>query len=405
MPGNNLSPPIALLSEFDAREWAGVTVYTRGSAVALSSTAGVFEDVLAFLHGYGMQAGRDMAADAAAKWTASGAAGTITCALDASDRVYFESDTVDFKISAGAGNTTYGFDSAGHALVGGGAPFRRTATAEWVRGNVTNITIEIDPDGAPAAFAVPAVALRSQSVVTMLRASALADADGGVTSSLMQLDNTANDNVNRRISAGLTDAGLVYFTRPTGVSAALTWDSTTLRDRLGFTGSEAESASGGLTTLTATYPCPGVFVPGRPARRVRPWHWEKTETVDLTSGDIAANHIARRTGWDCEVWAGGPVDVTDFERHLRDRMWRYAPVGFPCALHQHYGDPRRAIATWQITASQSAYTVLSTSERNGRRGRLRCLRDAEDVVRRSADYEGTLDMRQLISISLRDRVD
>lgn len=401
MPSGNLRPIPALSAEVDARAWAGVNVFDRGaSTVTLSSSASVYDDVLALLHGYGSQSTRKLATDLAAAWTGGG---TATCGIDANDYFYIESSTTDFTVAASAGNAQWGLSAAGHGLVGGSAPFRRTATEKYSRGTFTcnkggGTTLTLDPSGAGASFDFPARDFTAQSLPTAIR-GAEGDADDGVALSLETADNTGCDNVNRRIRWGVDSTGRVYYTRPSSVAATITWVSTTFRDRLGFTGLEAEVVANSMATLTATHPCPGFLVPPYPAEDVVRTRREQTSTVQLTSGLIARNETAEFFGWDVSMKLGGPAMTTDLSRHWLERFLRYAPLGCRVRLFREWGDPRRALDPWEVVSGVSAYTHFHTSERSGAIGARRCRRLGTDTAEHSLQFASRI--KTLLDVSMR----
>ena len=401
--------PCALLSEFDASQWAGVNVFDRGADhITLASDAGVYDDALAFLHGFGSQTGRSLAADLQSRWTAAGGGGDIFIGIDEDDRVYIETDTEDFTLDASAGWAYLGFSAAGHGLVGGSAPYRRTATSDWTRGPLTWGTtgrLLITPAVGSQAT-LPRYTGTVQSLPTWIRAVDEADADGVWDASCLEtLDNTAADNADRRIRWGINAAGHVYTTRPTGVAAAVTWVSTSFRDRLGFSGNETEVTSNGVVTLTADYELPGLLRPTGLSRCLA-WREESTATARESGGGVAYNHLGSWSGWDVTVYvAGDALGDESVTEHLIRRVWPYAPLGAGLTLYREWGDPRRALRRREVTAAQPAYDLLYTSERDGARGRLRCLRDPGDEARRQTQQDQDLMVRQTVRIILTDRVD
>lgn len=404
MPSPSRAPLPALLAQMDARAWTGVSLYTRGG-VSVSGTLNAREDMLSHLHGYGCSVGRSLSENLQALWTMVGAPGTVTVGIDANDRVYVHASGAAFDLTALSGNC-WGLTSGASIAYAGG--HRRTATRDWTRGVVDLAShdnlLAVDPAGAPGVLVVPSVMCVGQSVPTMLRATGLADADDTAAGSLEALDNAACDAVFRQIRWGIDATGHVYTSRPTGVAAIPVWVSDTYRARLGFSGLEIEASSGGRELLTATHRCPGVWVCAHPARRVTPWSDEQTETLPLCSGDVAAAPIAAWRGLDVELNAYGPaLEASDVEHHLREQVWPYAPLGYPLTYCPEWGDPRRSLRPHLVTGTVPAYSVLHTSERGGRRGRLRCLRDPGDQTRRSLEMEGELLLRGVVKVSLRER--
>lgn len=404
MPSGNLRPIPALSAEFDARAWAGVNVFDRGaSTVTLSASAGVYDDVLAMLHGFGSQSTRKLATDLAAGWTGGG---TATCGIDADDFFYIESSTTDFTIAASAGNAQWGLSAAGHSTVGGSAPFRRTATEPWTRGVFTcnkgaGTTLTLDPSGAGASFDFPARNFAAQSLPTAIR-GAEGDADDGVALSLETADNDGADNATRRIRWGVDATGRVYYTRPSSVAAAITWVSTTFRDRLGFTGLEAEVTANSVSTLTATHPCPGFLVPPYPFEECARTRRETTNAINLSSSLIARNEVAVVLGWDVAMKLGGPAMATDLSRHWLERFMRYCPLGSRVRVYREWGDPRRALDPWEVVTGTSAYTHYHTSERSGTIGARRCRRLSTDTAEHSIRFPTRVQTLLDVAMRLQD---
>jgi len=105
MPGNQIAPPFAIMSQFDARPWAGLPLYTRPpdtiSMPAFSGVGdGLFTDLLTFLNGRASVPGRVLDEDILATWTLSGGFPSVVNAyINADDRLVLESD-LDFAVTA-----------------------------------------------------------------------------------------------------------------------------------------------------------------------------------------------------------------------------------------------------------------------------------------------------------------
>lgn len=158
----------AIAVAFDASALAGTAVLTTATtgAATLSSSAGVFLCPVGFANGYGSANGYTLAALLNADWPA---AGTLTDGIDADGYYYIESDTVDFAIDADPVNAVFGFDTAGQALVGGGAPFRQTAVNRFQRG-IIKLTqgLMITPSGG-SSTEMPKSYPRVQNLPTWIR--------------------------------------------------------------------------------------------------------------------------------------------------------------------------------------------------------------------------------------------
>lgn len=400
MPGNKNNPQCALSAGFDATAWAAGHVFQRsGVDTDLDAAAGRFEDAAAFLNGHA--SGESFGVDLQDAWTTAGGSGTITAGISSSDKFTITADG-DFTIGAGA--TAYGFDAGGHGLVGGGGPtYSRAAPNDWTRGtwDFATRTLTITPSGG-SPFTVPRATRRgrAQSLIVALRGETEGDADD-VLATLQMADNAANST--SYIRWGITDDGFVYYTRPSGVAAAITfWTSTTFRDRLGFSGRETETLSGGVYTKIAERPLPGFLLPVG-LRRFTGWYDETTPSVELTDGDAVGYQVARVQGYQAEFWVAGPAQGTtrDRERHLRERFWRYVPLAGPITVYREWGETRRALAEWEYTSSQPRYDLLYTTERDGERGRVILKRDPKDETRRLSQYPGDVRNAQLVQMLLR----
>jgi len=157
-------------------------------------------------------------------------------------------------IDASASNEIFGFDPAGHGLVGGVAPFRRTAPNPWRLGPILNASFTIDPTGAPASFTVGG-SRYWQDLPTAIRALGSTDADDrNATGNLQALDVAINGTSAKWL---IDETGHVVTSWRTGTMASVTWLDTDFRDRLGFSGLESVQSSGFVDYLRADYPLPG----------------------------------------------------------------------------------------------------------------------------------------------------
>lgn len=398
MPGNHPAPPIALLSEVDMRALASVIVMQREDStpvvhdVTLASTAGFYEDLLSFLNGRGSEPIRTLEFDLQTSWTGAGGAGNITVGIDNDDRVYIESDTTDFSIGPHADNATFGFDVAGAGPAGGLAPFRLTATAEWIRGNVTNKHLKVWLTDPVVAVYAPSVPYQTQDVVTLIRSANEGDADAQHSGETLEdADNDANDNVSRRIRWGIDASGKVWTAWPDNMAISTsppTWTAAgdALREWLGANGTENSSTAiagrvADVRVVTFSNYAAGVLCPSRPLESLTRSRKTVVNAVRLTDGDIANNTILDFGRWNLNFWLDGPADENDMHRHLLEKVVPYLSNGDRVAIYQQWGDPRRAgtlrSEVWDNSVtppvvSREAYGLLYTVEEDGYRGRLRC---------------------------------
>lgn len=368
--------PAMLMASFNARAWSGVAVFNRGGANVTLPTygaigEGLFRDPLDFLNGRGQSASECLPGAVAAAWTG---AGTATCGIDATDRFYIQSSAEDFEVAAGANNSIYGFDPSGHGLVGGAAPFRRTAPNPWRLGPIVNASISIDP---AAAAAFPAGGSRyHQDLVTAIRELGSGDSDDrNQANSLQALDAGIYGGSARWL---VDETGHVVTAWRTGTMGSVTWLSATFRARLGFSGSEVLATAGGVDYLRADHPLPGVVL----LKSGLELHEIETVTLeqvrDLTGGGMASvttdTHQIRHAAaylWGPSMGSAhdmhrhyvGSAQVPGFMNYARDgRRW--------VTLYPRWGDPRRWLDPRAVSISQPAANLLFTAGLDGYRGRV-----------------------------------
>lgn len=426
MPGNAYGPQIAIAAGVDWRRFRSVALFARGgTTVTGPASLGLFEDLVEATCGFTSQAGRSLTEDLQAGWDASGAPPTtITAGVDEADRPWVHSTAEAFTLTVTSSAWGWPVGTTASVVTAGSSSYPAgnvvVGTSDWTRGTwragPTLHLIVIDPPAVPA-YSVPAADQQWTDLPVLLRASTIGDVDAlQVAACLEYFDNLACDPAagpppaaqNRRIRWGVSSSGRVFTSRPNGVAAAITassWDPA-FAAALGFKGTETESAVNGLRVLEAANEPEGFVLPSG-LKRCRPWYREHTETLDRTDGLVASNPVSHWAGWEVEVYAVGPAfQDEDLTRHLIDRFWPHVPKGRALNLYRHWGDHRRALPRRSVSRTQLAYTLLYTSERDGARGRLRCLRDSTDEELRMADYEGApLELRQSVKVVLRARTD
>lgn len=410
MPNGTFAPRGAVALEIDARAWAGVTLFSGPSAVALASSVTYFDDVLALLTGRGSDTERSFSADMAANGTG---AGNWSAGIDEDDRIYVENDAEAFDVLAGAGNAVFGFDTAGQsAVLVSGTTYRATATGDWTRGTITNQQIQLDPASA-GAFTCPSYAYQAHTIPILMRARGNADADDNyATTCLEAVDNDANDDPgsggDNRIRWGVTADGFVYRARPTGVAAAPTWATTDaakdFRKALGFTGAEAEATVGGLEVLTAsTRPARGLLTPSRPFERVEGRRAWSGDAVQLTGGAAAYATVDDLKLYDVAMYLDGAADRIDQARHYLDGFRPYWAPGQLANVYQDWGDGRRTLRGIDVGAGQAAYDELYTSQRDGEFGRLRVRIAVDAPTEAAVRWPGRLRRRVPVTMTFTER--
>ena len=377
MPGNNPSPIPAFMAELNLRDFGGVTLFQRvgdGAAVALpalTGTQGRYEDWLDFLNGRASQPGRDLVALA----TSSFAATTFTVGIDSTDLFYVESDVENFTILAGS--SAFGLD--GTETTTGAGPFRMTASDNWTRGLLQNASIALSSNTS-GIFTIPPTSAAnvywSQSVITAIRAlGAEGDADDQTPTTLVleTIDNAAlATTTTGRIRWMMDDTGHITWAAPSSItSTALTWNSTAMRDMMGFSGNEAVAVVGNVARQVAEFPAKACIVPTRPLERITRESDRVDSAVRITNGNIAGNEVGTYQVVDLEWWVDGPVDSRDLHRHWTERVVPFLTRGSRVSWYGEWGDPRRGLVGFDVAGTQATYDLLYTSEKDGERGRYR----------------------------------
>ena len=367
MPLNNPSPNFALLSSFNARTWSNVNIFDRGSNnITLPTFAtgeGVFEDVISFLNGRGSDSGFSIT-DLLNAGSAFGSNWSVS--INANDKVLISCDD-QFAVRLLSGVDVLGVGSSSFSS----AATSFTCPNDWIRGSVINSGTYQFVDSTSSNFFSFALqgGLNAQDLIVAIRERGTTNDidDVNTTNCLEALDITANTN--DYIKWYINDSGHVecmYF----GTVSDITWVSTTFRDRLGFSGNESPSGST-IKTLTADYPGPGSLYPSRPYQD----HHMQTQNVADSRRKIGGGYVSNFIGsyvqsillFDLDAL----LDEKDLYRHFTNQFIQYVPPGERINFYQNVGDSRRSLITSGVTANQSAYDLLYTSEDNGNTGRIR----------------------------------
>lgn len=385
MPNPLYAPRGALAASFDARQWAGVVLYTRNSgAITVTGPSGwgVFGDVLDLLTGRG--SGPEPAVDTVNLANrAEAVTGTpVVASITADDRVRLVfTGATSVVLGPSANNAQWGFDPAGQVSTAGpGTTQVLTGVSDWTRGNVTLAGIPLTR-GANSGDA-PKSGITVHSLLDSLRSWGSADADDlNPTGNLSALDFTAAGGA--EVRWGVTADGHVFCSRVVSGYSDVAWVSTSFRDALGFTGLETEVVSSGYGTTTATYPCPGLITPSRAFDRVtRGSTWVGGASL-ASNGGAYSTTVLDRLPYSAEWYLDGPADRIDRQDHYIRAVLPAMPPGARVTLYQDWSDYRRSVRTADTSNPATAprvapYSVLYTSQQDGAYGRLLCRRDPAD---------------------------
>lgn len=402
----------AIHAGFDAWTWRGATVATwNGNNVTLPSYTigtGKYGDALDFLSGRasGTEA---IIGDIAAGWVASGAGGTLTMAIDpATGRVRLTSSTVDFTIPASSGHNLawWGFDSAGHGLVGGVAPFVRVAPADFSRSPAFGAGIYIDPAGAPASFSVGQSRWWQDPITAMRERGVVSDADADLSTPAQTLEALIAAIGGASVRVGLDEDGHVLISWLSGIAnpGPPTWTSTTFRDRLGFNGTETTRSSGNIRYVVATHPMPGVMVLEDGLDDYNLSTEPLAQATRLRGGSYGVAVSGTVRGVDVAFTIPGPAAGTMLHRHWIERVVPYLYPGAPVTLYPRQGEVRRAMpeGPYGVTSTRTEGLLYTTRPTwaEGYHGRRRGFAVASAGEQRTAWQQSRAWMAAAVSMTL-----
>jgi len=370
MPLNNPAPNFGLLTSFDMTGQSGTTVFTRsgGSAVALPAYAsgqGVYEDALFFLNGRGSDA--SFKANHQLSLATFGASWSMT--INSNDKVTIQA-SVQFKVTSTGSSDPFGFGSSTLVSSLVGSVYVLSAPNDWTRGliDLDDVSYRIDESGGSDTFNFPSIKSDVQDVTCFIRGYNESDSDSFGLSSLQALDNTAQSSTT--ITWTITDQGFTQCHYETS-DGDITWNNTTIRDLLGFTGQESKVADGSHSRLTSTYKNQAVLIPSRPYQG----HHLSVENMSQSRRKIGGGYVSNFIGsyitsilrFDLDAL----LDESDDYRHFTNNFLPLVSSGERINFYQSWGDSRRALITSQVNASQPSFDLMFTSEDNGAYGRVR----------------------------------
>lgn len=395
MPLHDPSPNFALITSFDARQWSGVTVFDQlGYPVTLptfAAGAGVYEDALFFLNGRSSLSSLTEMVSALATFGSD-----WQVALNSDDLLEISNASTAFSIEP-IGEDVFGWGSQTASVVGGRLVV--TAALDWMRGLYLGGRFTLTSGGGSFSAPYSATAYRPrQDITTLLR-------NRGVTSDADELYGTTCLEALHEAALGSTTSTVFWLINDDGhveahypaVNGAISWTSTSFRDRLGFSGSEtAVVTSASYVKLTAARPLPGALFPSRPYQA----HFYSTETMStarrLLGGGYVSNFLGSYVTSNLTFDLDALLDQVDLYRHFTEGFLPYCGEGERVNFYQAWGDSRRSLRSGLVSSNQPAYDLLYTSENNGDLGRLRC-------SMRSTDFDlsfGALKKRVPVTISL-----
>ena len=364
MPSNDKAPNFALMTEFDATQWSGSNLFTQGSTQitmpTFSQGSGFYDDALIFLNGRASESGLSLGQQIS---TASSFGSSWSIGVDSNDKIYVESD-VDFTIEPiNIKNDFLGFGGEVNAS-STASNYRATAPNNWTRGNINNGQYRVDEVGGSSTFIFNKVQAGGQDVLCMIRVS---DDIDNVDNTLQKIHSTALSDDDLRWM--ITDEGYVQLKYKTSLGA-FSWDSTSFRDRLGFTGSELVSTSlvsPTFDTITATYPLDGGLFPSRPLESHHLNVQSVTDFQRIIGGGYTSNSRGSYITSVIRFHLDASQDQKDLYRHFTNQFLPYVATGERLTIYQEWGDSRRAST---LVERAGSYSNLYTIEDDGYKGRI-----------------------------------
>ncbi len=257
MPRNEFAPNFALMTDFDARPFAGVLYTAEGQNISLPTASQiVFDDPVEFLNGKGMNAiyslKHDLEADKGGTWTIS---------IDSQDRIkWLASPGVNMDITTDwGGGQIWGLNYDYYEMIDTQPAifpndWQRGNLVLWQSGNTNYGKIFYTGSGTSSPSSYPNFPF-AQDMISLLSIRS-----GNGQYCLQSRDEFYFAQAHQWI---LRDDGHVVrvssFANP-----SFSWVDTAFRDRLGFSGNEQWISLYGRKALIADYVMPGVLYPSRP---------------------------------------------------------------------------------------------------------------------------------------------
>ena len=372
------SPNFALLANPDLSHIINKPL-SRGATAISGTWSDNYEDMISFLNGRGMANGHNLPDLLLTSSAVAGGFGTNWhIGINAEDKIEISS-THAFKIKFNSSSTSDGLADvlgignefvvygAGSATIGSPLlPFQVTAPSEWIRGEIISFSYIIEEVGSGSGSFNFNFIGNAQDLIVACRERGNGDIDDLNSGTLEGADVTATSGDTRWY---LDNNG--HVVNSSLGQTALTWNDTTLRDFLGFTGNEAASSVNGYSVLTATYPCEAVLVPSRPYQQNHISTENQSQSRRKIGGGYTSNYVGTYNttilGFDLDA----NLDLINLYQHFIHKFINHASKGERVNFYQVWGDSRRSLISSNVNASQPAHDLIFTSSRNGFEGRIR----------------------------------
>lgn len=393
MPRNEFAPNFALMTDFDARPFAGVLYTAEGQNISLPSASQiVFDNPIQFLNGQGMSASYSLKHDLEADFTGT----TWTVEIDSSDKIKISDSantTTTFRRWLSSPDADYWGINNDSGIVKSGASV--TFPLDWTRKNLVfgdgssanTCKLFYTGSGSSSPSLYPNFPF-AQDMISLLSIRS-----GNGQYCLQSRDEFYFAQAHQWI---LRDDGHVVrmssFANP-----SFSWVDTAFRDRLGFSGNEQWISLYGRKALIADHVMPGVLYPSRPFQDHHIAYDRVSEYQRKIGGGFTSNFIGNYVKSRLTFHLDAYADIQNDYRFFSDTLGNFFYKGAKINFFQGVGDPRLARITNDITASAPAYSLTHTSENNGDQG---VIRGTITDISSELSYDGMIRRRVPITMEI-----
>ena len=373
-------------------------VATRSANKVQDTWLSSYEDMISFLNGRGMATGKDLSANLLASsnfgsaWHIGiNASDQIEVSSDVTFRIRYNSSTSITSSADVLGIGTDWINYSGSATIGSPLlSYAATAPNEWIRGEIIAFSYEVEQIGGSGSFLFNFTG-GAQDLIVACRVRGNGDIDDG-SDTLEQADITAVSGGDSRWY--VDNEG--YVVNSSLSVSALTWNDTSFRDFLGFTGNETTTLINGYTVLKASNFCSSVLVPTRPYQAFHNGVENVSEFRRKISGGYTSNTLGNYTFNQLAFDLDSRLDSIDLYQHFIYKFIPLCAAGERINFYQVLGDSRRMLIEADANAEQPAHDLVYTSSRNGFEGRVRA-----SMITSDYNLAFPRNMRRRVPVSMR----
>lgn len=410
----------AISGGFDATEWAGQELFTySGGPITMPATAGRFDDLLDFLHGYGSAAGQDLTSQATAQVQFS----DMTVGIDGSDFVYLESTAHTMEVRDTGQGSVDGVRVLNHlAQVLDPFGFAQGQASSVVDGKNRMTAANPFPRGLfrlHPAYGCPILLDGAEG------ASNDKNLGQGVNAIIQSLPIALTVRTATNTLEDALPAGSRCHVRPDGrvviqikgsnpIPSPTEWTAKGRRlwARLGGDGSETASTvhsqgAESIQEIRTARPAFGFLAFDRSYTKLRRFTRGRSDHALLSDGSVVSSHLPPLQGWEFVGRVPGPAMgyAANMEEQAR-RFWLYAqdtitlfpqwgdmdsPEAGSIETRKHV-DIYSAIGATPYTETQTIEADIEASHYHKRKGGRLCLRRAPDDDQRRVEDYGRLEI-------------